>query len=122
MKTEFAFNGNHALNTFYSMGNPEITHEFLRLLIGNVRTLQTTVIDSMERNDYGLFNQAIQKGRGTISLVNNQALRNCLDSLQFCHLNRPETQMLMEKILNFEMVCREIIDSLSSEMEGTPTS
>lgn len=120
MNTEFTFTGNQALATFYSMGNAAIKQELLRLLIVNLETLQASIVHSFQVNDYGLFCQALQKGRGTINIINNLQLKNTIEALQFCQVTPRDPETTTEKLMRFESVCKVVMDLLAAEIEPHP--
>jgi cell division ATPase FtsA len=93
----------------YTDGDAEFKAELILLMIDNLIELQDTVMRAGKANDLKLFQTVCHKVKATVEMLADPELSQTIVELKITITN-------MEKVVQLQSVCAEIIDSLRQEI------
>lgn len=96
----------------YTDGDADFKKELIYLMIDNLKEIQDSILEAMQKNDIEIFAKTCHKIRPTLNMLEDKEL---IESLDVVKLKFFDTMEKGKSISHFIFICSQIIHCLEEE-------
>lgn len=104
----------------YTEGDQEHRKELASLLVSNLKELQSSVSDAVCTSDSHLFKSALHKAKVSLSMLEDAELMSTTEVIGRALEYRIGHESLQVSTMQFNSLCKAIIEALECDIEHTP--